>query len=343
MSVQEKINGVYHRLKDDLSRSVFENRVLYSLTNDYRFIKRIIFEQMGQIPTGLKENKGNIIVYGAGDWGRKVIRILDDYNVTAFCDKDAEKQRVPFSGYDVISPQELKEKHSESFVVLAVEKYREPYNALIDMGFSDERIWIYPFIIRDHEYFEPEIVSTVDSEIFIDAGCFNCETSFEFAKQCNYQYDKIIAFEPSPGQYAFCLEQTGKIRNMKVHPYALWNEETEVQFDVNPVTPGYSCIMQPGEEEIHNNVKVKTAILDDMLAGEKATFIKMDIEGAELNALKGAEQTICKYHPKLAICVYHKPEDIWEIPAYILSLCDDYKLYIRHYNAWYTGTVLYAV
>jgi hypothetical protein len=70
----------------------------------------------------------------------------------------------------------------------------------------------------------------------------------------------------------------------------------------------------------------------------------MDIEGAELNALRGAEKTILKYRPKLAICVYHKPEDIWEIPAYILSLHGDYRLYLRHYDICSPcETVLYAV
>ena len=72
-------------------------------------------------------------------------------------------------------------------------------------------------------------------------------------------------------------------------------------------------------------------------------FIKMDIEGAELAALEGAQNCIREQHPKLIICVYHKPEDIIEIPAYILSLCPDYKLYLRHYSLGHTETVLYAV
>jgi len=91
------------------------------------------------------------------------------------------------------------------------------------------------------------------------------------------------------------------------------------------------------------SIKIKTVKLDDILNGEKATFIKMDIEGAELNALKGSKDTIMKYRPKLAICLYHKPEDIWEIPAYIIQLRNDYKFYIRHYNLWGSGSILYAI
>ncbi|MDR1086700.1 MAG: FkbM family methyltransferase [Endomicrobium sp.] len=69
----------------------------------------------------------------------------------------------------------------------------------------------------------------------------------------------------------------------------------------------------------------------------------MDIEGAELDALVGAKDTIRKYKPRLAICIYHKPSDIIDIPLYILSLVPEYKLYIRHYSTYKWETVLYCV
>ena len=70
----------------------------------------------------------------------------------------------------------------------------------------------------------------------------------------------------------------------------------------------------------------------------------MDIEGEELNALKGAKEIICKYKPKLAICVYHKPEDLYEIPKYIMDFGLDYKYYLRHHmREGYTETVFYAI
>lgn len=73
------------------------------------------------------------------------------------------------------------------------------------------------------------------------------------------------------------------------------------------------------------------------------SFIKMDIEGADLEALKGCQNTIRRYHPKLAISVYHKPEDIIEIPCYIKELVPEYRLYLRHYGNGDTETVLYAL
>lgn len=69
----------------------------------------------------------------------------------------------------------------------------------------------------------------------------------------------------------------------------------------------------------------------------------MDIEGSELEALKGAVHTIQRDKPKLAICIYHKPEDMTEIPLYIKSLVPEYKFYVRHHSNCWTDTVLYAV
>ncbi len=92
------------------------------------------------------------------------------------------------------------------------------------------------------------------------------------------------------------------------------------------------------------NSTIEVDQLDAVLPeGEPATFIKMDLEGAEYHALEGAKQTIQRYRPKLAISVYHKPEDIWEIPGVILNIHPGYKLYLRHYSIAAAETVVYAI
>jgi FkbM family methyltransferase len=77
--------------------------------------------------------------------------------------------------------------------------------------------------------------------------------------------------------------------------------------------------------------------------GEMVTFIKMDIEGAEFEALNGAQNTIKRCKPKLAICVYHKPDDYYKLAEYVLSLAPESKLYMRHYTNCANETVLYCV
>lgn len=90
------------------------------------------------------------------------------------------------------------------------------------------------------------------------------------------------------------------------------------------------------------DVVAEIARIDDEVQDEKVTFIKMDIEGAELDALKGAKDTILRDKPKLAICIYHKKSDLYELPGYILSLVPEYKLCVRHYTSISWETVLYA-
>lgn len=86
----------------------------------------------------------------------------------------------------------------------------------------------------------------------------------------------------------------------------------------------------------------KVVPLDTLLASNKVTFIKMDIEGAEQNALEGAKQIIQKQTPKLAICIYHSLEDLWEVPLQIKRMVPEYKIGVRHHAANMGDTVCYA-
>ena len=69
----------------------------------------------------------------------------------------------------------------------------------------------------------------------------------------------------------------------------------------------------------------------------------MDIEGAEYNTIMGAKETIIKHKTRMAISLYHKPSDIYEIPILLMKLRDDYKFYIRHYTNCMWEMVLYAI
>ena len=83
--------------------------------------------------------------------------------------------------------------------------------------------------------------------------------------------------------------------------------------------------------------------LDEIVKGEKISFIKLDIEGCELDCLMGAEVVIQTCRPVIAVCVYHKPEDIIDIMQYLRSVLTEYRFYLRHYSISAMDTVLYAV
>lgn len=186
------------------------------------------------------------------------------------------------------------------------------------------------------QYFD--VFSPVENEIFVDAGAFDGRTELEILKWGDSNIKKIYAFEADPANFDQCLayyEEHGLTETVTFIGKGLWHEHAVMKIGNGQSSAG-SRISGDGMNEI------EVTTLDSEVGDEKITFIKMDIEGSELNALKGARATIMKNRPRLAICIYHKPEDICEIPEYILSVVPEYRFWIRHYatNEW--ETVLYA-
>ena len=92
-----------------------------------------------------------------------------------------------------------------------------------------------------------------------------------------------------------------------------------------------------------NKVEVQTISIDEQFPDEEITFIKLDIEGAEMETMQGAANTIRRCRPKLAISAYHKHSDIYQLPLLIHSLYPAYKLYLRHYGYTLFDMVLFAI
>ena len=126
--------------------------------------------------------------------------------------------------------------------------------------------------------------------------------------------------------------ETGKWKNVELIQGAVWDRKEKQTFCENNAG---SSIQKNGA----NNIECVT--IDDTVKSE-VTYIKMDVEGAELKALQGAKNVIQKYTPKLAISIYHNPEDIFEIPTCILDMVPDYDFWIRQYSTNIWETVLYA-
>ena len=106
---------------------------------------------------------------------------------------------------------------------------------------------------------------------------------------------------------------------------------------------GESTYAKINEEIMGDGKSVQLFSIDDLEECKDATYIKMDIEGSEMDALKGAKNTIMRNSPKLAICIYHSDEDMLRIVSYVHDLNPSYKLYVRHHSRGSSETVLYAV
>ena len=365
MNFKEEVARVYERLGDELSRKIFENRFLYYFTGNTKFSVDYILTLIPKLEDARIELKsilslyGDIIVYGLGTGSRHIDILYGKDNVLAFCDSDTNKREMAIrKGYNVISPEDMVTKFGQATILVSAWRDNhidEIVRFLLDSGFQKNQILIYRDILNNinprlleiatayNQYFDAEIIKLTQDEVFIDAGCFDGTVSIEFAKRCNNQFLKIIAFEPNLKSNSNLCKHLQKINNVMVYPYGLWHEEAELCFENAEKFRGPTSRVVADLDD--DALKIKAVKLDDILIKEAfaATFIKMDIEAAELNALKGAKQTILAHRPKLAISVYHKPEDIWQIPLYIISLHEDYDLRIRPYSLTGNEMVLYAV
>jgi len=203
------------------------------------------------------------------------------------------------------------------------------------------------------QYFDKSLIAPQKDEVFIDGGAFDMQDSANFANWCNGEYSAIYAFEPDEKNYKKCknaIKSAPFVQDRHKSHYisnsGLHKNPGHLAFSSG--LGGSSHLIKSKLDAVdslplsHESMIAVTSI-DHTLCGKKATFIKLDVEGAELDALEGARDTILKHRPRMAIAIYHNREDILTIPLYILSLNPTYKFYLRHYSTWRTETVLYCV
>lgn len=193
-------------------------------------------------------------------------------------------------------------------------------------------------VFVDNQYFCRDIIKLEDDEVFVDCGGYTGDTIESFIINATGQYKKIYVFEPDPKILVQLKQNIKDLDNIVVFNKGAYDMEGKVQF-FNEKT-GSSSIGNIFEFNEQTQIEVGKI---DSLIDDKVTMIKMDIEGAELKALEGAKNIIKRDRPKLAICVYHKKEDLITIPQYINSIADGYKFYLRAHMEIASEVVLYAV
>jgi FkbM family methyltransferase len=196
-----------------------------------------------------------------------------------------------------------------------------------------------PWPAPQNTYFPPDLFRLTSKESIVDIGAFDGDTIRLILNLAGSDFERIHAIEAdsvSAGKldaYISSLPETTakKIRQLNC---AVSAERCVLRFSASGNAT--SKIEDDG-------VDVQCFPLDELFQEEPVTFIKMDIEGAEYDALLGAAKTIEQNLPVLAICVYHTQNDIWRIPLLIRSRYPTYQLYLRTYDGDGFQTVLYAV
>lgn len=206
----------------------------------------------------------------------------------------------------------------------------------------------FPVSDKKSQYFYNEFFQYGNEEVFVDCGAYigDTITGFKAAmKQCGGGIKRIIAFEPDERNYRILKK---KHRDAVAIRAGAWSKDGELRFDT-----GHNLGTRMAQDvSLHNSrgvgvstySSVPVRAIDGCPEITGVTLLKMDIEGAEMDALMGAKNTITHNKPKLAICIYHSDDDMIRIIEWVRDNYPEYKLFVRQHNRFTTAeTVLYGV
>jgi len=190
------------------------------------------------------------------------------------------------------------------------------------------------------EYFPEDIVKLDEKTNFVDCGAFDGDTLKSFLKINENSFNKYFAIEPDKLNYSKLIDYINKLpKNIqkKVYPINAAVGRTTGKMSFNNAGGISSSISNIG------NTEVVVYSLDEKLYKEHPYFIKLDIEGFEKQALLGSTKIIKNLSPILAVCIYHLPSDLWEIPILLEKINPNYRFYIRTHDEDGLQIVLYCI
>lgn len=175
----------------------------------------------------------------------------------------------------------------------------------------------------------------------VDGGACLGDTALIFSNTVG-ETGHVYSFDPVEDNLKILLHNVEgfPLKNVTVYPCGLSHENIQAEpIVLNTYAPGFSS-----ERAMQNNLMLPLRSLDFLVTCgdiEKVNFIKLDIEGAEMSTLRGAKYTINKFRPKMAISLYHKPDDFFEIINYVKENHPFYRVYFDHYTIHQEESVAY--
>ena len=246
-----------------------------------------------------------------------------------------------YSNLDLVSPPFIMDfeddylKNSSEYVktydLLADERSKVEFEKVINFKISFDYTFMLGFTNNhDEQYFDKDLIANIPNIKFVDGGGYVGDTLPTIIKNFP-DFEKIYCIEPNDLHLSIAKRNFSKYQNIEFINCGLGKEK----------------ISSTKQDDLQNNCahdyQAQEINTIDNLINEEVDFIKMDIEGAEQDAIEGAKNTIKKYSPILAICIYHKAEDWYKIPQKVLDINPHYKIYLRHYMEGIFETVMYFI
>lgn len=327
---------------------------------------------------GIPEN-AKICIWGAANAGRSIKEELAKYRqdttVCAFIDSVKQGE---IDGVKIYKPENMPEiKNNFDYMIISTRSDCTVIDAMLFYYDIKNYVRISPYLLKKYQFIPSkisEILNFLDSEKdkqlykdLIEARITgNTDKLKEFVqKEHNITPDrkrtikhytsyiknlkKIYAFEliydkVKNKSIAHIIDS---LEELEIIPLALWDRKEKLVFTENVAAPYSSGINPPlNKNGSEQNFTVDAISIDEYVSEnniEKVDFIKMDIEGAEMKALKGAEQTLIKHRPQLAISIYHSNNDMQDIPIYLHNILKNYIFKIGQYSPDNDETILYAI
>lgn len=218
--------------------------------------------------------------------------------------------------------------------MVADDESRAVLDAAVGYRLTFDPAILDPFVDVPNHYQPPGMFELGDDEVYVDAGTFDGDSIGWFIERTGGRFSRVVGFEPDPKNFALVEKNFRDEPRVQVINKGLFSKDTVLRFSDDASES--SIFVADGR------IQVPVTSLDKVMDGARADFIKMNIEGCEIDALWGALHTIRRWQPRLALSVYHHPNDLWRIPEMVRFLLPDHDLHLRQHQDGITETVLYA-
>ena len=308
-----------------------------------------------------------IAIYGAGRYGESFLLAMKENGINADFFIDQYTKRNDVAGLPVYTIDQVKNKEIKIHISVAP----NPRDTAADTGIPEHLQQhgysnVYSFMQSLHAFpnFLPILaqhnllwMSGQTSDMVDRHHIKNVKTLFReeksirlldeiVAEKRHQPVEYIVSFEPDLknagrlGQEVQKQQQRHPETRFIVNASGLWSKNAILRFS-NKGTSSSSISNDFEDQSIM--IQIPATSLDSSLIAARPNYIKMDIEGAENEALRGAKEIIANQQPVLAICIYHQPADLWEIPLLIRQINPNYKMFLRVHGHMGLSTVLYCV
>ena len=193
------------------------------------------------------------------------------------------------------------------------------------------------------QYFPDDLFAWSDEEWIVDGGAYDGDSIRVVSEKYGERFGHILAVEPDPANFAklqavVAALSPGARAKVECRQNALASRRSTLHLDATGTAASTTSVTASA-----GTIAVSADTLDSLVNGAAPTFIKLDIEGFEIDALEGARGTIDRHAPVLAVCVYHLQNHLWRIPLLLREWRDDYAFFLRPHNEEGWDLVCYAV